>query len=60
MSGEYKYFHIDPLNGTVTLTKDVPDNELVQPVTLVVKVTLPLSRSLTLITGNVMSFYTIR
>ena len=47
MSGEYKYFHIDPLNGTVTLTKDVPDNELVQPVTLVVKVTLPLSRSLT-------------
>lgn len=35
---EYQDFALDPLDGSVSLTRRLKDNELVQPVTLVVKV----------------------
>ena len=35
---EYRDFVLDPLTGTVSLARRLEDNELVQPVTLVVKV----------------------
>lgn len=35
---EYQDFFLDPLNGSVSLNRSLEDNELVQPVILVVKV----------------------
>lgn len=35
---EYQDFLLDPLDGTVSLNRSLEDNELVQPVILVVKV----------------------
>lgn len=35
---EYKDFLLNPLDGSVKLNRTLVDNELVQPVTLVVKV----------------------
>ena len=37
---ESRYFTIDEVNGTVSMARDLADNELVQPVTLVVKVNI--------------------
>lgn len=38
---EYQDFILDPLDGSVSLNRSLEDNELVQPVILVVKVVAP-------------------
>lgn len=35
---DYKFFDIDQITGKVTVKKRIPDDELLQPATLVVKV----------------------
>lgn len=42
---EYQDFFLDPFNGSVYLNRSLEDNELVQPVILVVKVYIPLQIS---------------
>jgi len=35
---ESQYFHINPATGRVTVARDIPDDQLNQPITLVLKV----------------------
>lgn len=38
VGAEYVDFSLDPVNGTVALTRQLQDNEFIQPVTLIAKV----------------------
>ncbi len=35
---ESHFFNIDPIMGRITLTRDIPEDQLNQPITLVLKV----------------------